>query len=316
MDMSIKKLDPDYIDGNTGEAVYKVPRSYGVTEFRTPQGVEVRQKEDRHRGSLYGGRDEHKVFEVKRELPNMFVSEDALVIPFEDMAAAILSRAEPAALAKALWEASDEVREYFMDALTYRYASDAVTDKDRKAFIAKVNGEIIDAIGQRMLRKTTELEDKVRSFNHHRDVWNEVQNWWTGLLERIRYRLGDEHMYAITRICGSIPFHGPDPEYEQFRIAGIYWSESQHYWRETINKLLCDEQWLDMDSAPTDGSHVIIQTETGMIAVAFVFTTRDKTASWWTNPEALHVVYKPVCWRPLPKPKTIAPALPDDGIPF
>ncbi len=63
---------------------------------------------------------------------------------------------------------------------------------------------------------------------------------------------------------------------------------------------------------------MIIQTETGMIAVAFVFTTRDKTASWWTSPDAIHVVHKPVCWRPLPKPKTIAPALPDDpeDIPF
>lgn len=308
MDLSTKKLDPDYVDGNTKEAVYKIARSYGVTEFRVPDGTEVRQKEDRHR-SMYGGPGRDHELDVKRELPNMFVSEDALVIPFEDMVATILSRAEPANLAKALWEASEDVKLNFMGALASHYYSPAVTDKDRRDFIARVGGEVVDGIALGMHRKITELESKVRDERHRYDVWNEVQQWWTGALERVRHYVGEETMRAITKVAGSVPFQGPDPEYEEFRIAGKFWNESQHYWREKIAQLLADEQWLDMDSAPTDGTHVVIQTETGVIAVAFVFTTRDKTASWWTLPEALHVVFKPVCWRPLPKPKAIKPTL-------
>jgi len=301
--MQTKKLDPDFIDGQTEDAVYEIPRQYGVTQVFVPQGVEVRTRENRHSG--FSSRNEYNET-PQRALPNTFCAEDALVIPFEDMADFILARSEPASLAKALWTKSDEVRWNLEDELRSHYAGGAVTDKERREFVTKVSGAIMDVVEQRMATKAADLENKIRDTYRHRQVWNDVSGWWTGLLERIRYVKGYEYMDAVKKVAGPTPFPTVDPEYTIYKVAGSEWCEARNHWRVKAEQMINDAGWLDMKDAPMDGTKILVQDGEGdVLMAAFTvaqFQNEPPEGYWRVFPSEAFGCH-PICWRPLPAPK-------------
>ena len=226
MNMDTKTLECDFIDGNTGEAVYKIARQYGVTEIRVPQGTVVRCREDRHR-TMYDSAPR-----IDRELPGIMLAEDAIVIPFEDLAATLLQRAEPAKLAEALWQKSPEVRESFMHALASSFADASITDAERRRFIREVKEDINTVAIEQHVKFFSDLESKLRERWHTFDVWNAVQSWWRGLNERARQAHGDEFARQLEALAGPAPFSGPDPEYAQYQVVGIEWNAAREFWRK------------------------------------------------------------------------------------
>lgn len=246
MNTDTKTLECDFIDGNTNEAVYKIARQYGVTEIRVPQGTVVRCREDRHR-TMYDSAPR-----LDRELPGIMLAEDAIVIPFEDLAATLLQRAEPAKLAQALWQKSPEVREAFMYAMTSHWSDGSITDEERRRFIFEVKEDINTVAIERHVKFFSDLESKIRERWRSFDVWNNVQNWWQGLIIRLRQQHGDDFVEAVERIAGHAPFLGPDPEYAQYKVVGIEWADAREFWRKWATDHFALARALPMESAPRD----------------------------------------------------------------
>ena len=114
-------VEPEFRDADRNEDVYRVHRPYGSTEFRVPSGTEVRMQDARWSNRSSSADPRHT-------LPNISVEGDAIVIPFCDIVEMVVARAEPAELAKSLWQ-NDDVREQFIYCMEERYSSGNIGDK-------------------------------------------------------------------------------------------------------------------------------------------------------------------------------------------
>jgi hypothetical protein len=212
---------PEFTDTETGEDVYVEHRTYGSVEFRVPAGTPVTRDTQRNYRGI--------IADPRATLPNMKISDGAMVIPITDIVDEIVARAEPVDLAESLWQ-NDEVRERFIECMSERYAQGGIKDKDRRALLAKVGAVVHDQALDKLANAMAGLEreavrraaywqgvaainDSLRDHNVRvsRSVKNDDGTW------------GTELVLLQMRI---------DPEAEN--IPGKAWDEAREFWRKEV----------------------------------------------------------------------------------
>jgi len=149
--------------------------------------------------------------------PNMEVVDGAMRIPLDDVVDAILSRVDPVEIATALW-ANDEVREQFVYALSERYSEMNVGDKDRRKFIAQVNGAIYSKALDEAVNKLGSLEQR---YGSKWFFWNQI----------IRARDIVRNIYPDAEHEVCLADADSDPV---FRYTGTNWTEAREHWRKEL----------------------------------------------------------------------------------
>ena len=170
-------------------------------------------------------------------LPGLEISDGRIRIELTDLVGLILSRLEPADLARALWSSPD-VRREFMHCLSERYASDDFCDADRRNFLAAVKETVHSAALDRLTSATAKLEFEVSRRGHvDHEVYRINQT-----LERLNVRVPTENepdgaLLQIQRL--DEPVKQSDGNYQRgpLEIGGLAWNEAREFWRkETLRQ--------------------------------------------------------------------------------
>lgn len=167
--------------------------------------------------------------------PNMEVVDGAMRIPLDDVVDAILSRVDPVEIATALW-ANDEVREQFVYALSERYSEMNVGDKDRRKFLAEVNGAVYSKALDEAVNKLGNLESR---YGSKWFFWNQI----------IRARDIVRNIYPDAE--SEVRLADPDSDAD-FRCTGSNWTEAREHWRKELLAMFPAPE-----AAPADEAEVL-----------------------------------------------------------
>jgi len=227
-----KPSEPNFIDGNTGEAVYVIHGTYGNKQIRVPKDVPVTIEDTRaNYGSYSSGPNS---FNPRDHFPNIEVRDNALVIPIVDMLDEILERADPAALAESLWS-NEEVRERFIECLTSRYSSDAMTIKDRLKFLRGVKEAIHDEHQWNLSSSMASWEHETRRRFHSEYTRQTYVRYHQVVMETLS-RVNPEAYLEVITAHGKEPFSGVPDDTRDFDIGGKHWNEAEGYWRKAVRE--------------------------------------------------------------------------------
>ena len=216
------EASPDYTDSNTGEDVYRIHRTYGAVEFRVPAGTPVTQQDTRWTA-------DYRSSDPRNTLPNMKVRDGAIAIPLADLVVEIIARSEPAELAKALWNESDDVKDEFIYCLSNRYSEGGVDDADRRKFLAKVQTAIHSKALDRLADAMSAQEHEARNRAHRLDQMIEIGRLWSEMMFRLECISPEAHATILAEYPREL--FGRDREYEAYKIGGAHWNESRNFWR-------------------------------------------------------------------------------------
>ena len=154
-------------------------------------------------------------------LPNMRADGEELCIPITDFVDVILSRLDPADLARALWS-NEDVREAFMDALAERFSQGGVNDADRRKFLVKVKEAVhshaLDSLREKM--SSLEYDMSKRSFFYHE-------------VNRVNDFLREQGYVHADGTPIRLRHEDADPD---FKIGGKHWNEARDWWRGEVLK--------------------------------------------------------------------------------
>lgn len=172
------------------------------------------------------GRSKLTDYHGKSTFPNMEVSDGVLRLPVDDIVEAVLSRVEPSEIALVLWRDAD-VRERFIEAMATHY-DDALSDADRRAFLAKVKEAVHSAALDKLAGKMAEREyGHAERFSVYQEVGN-VNSTLAAYEVTRPPRAGEE---------GPQPLRMRDPtQGGEFRIGGEAWTEARSFWRGEVGK--------------------------------------------------------------------------------
>jgi hypothetical protein len=183
-----------------------------------------------------------------KHFPNMSVSEGSINFPIEDLVSFILDKITPAELADGIM-ADDEAREALVEKMSERYASPEFTDKDRRAFLTKVQQQIHAVSIDRAITRLNGLEQNARSYTDQyrwRDVelghYRGLYDRYTEALYELREsgKLDDEGVLKRKALHTSpeklAEYIGSNRDPMVKESVGPQWSESRDYWRTELLK--------------------------------------------------------------------------------
>lgn len=225
-----KPSDPNFIDSATDEAVYVIHGTYGNKQIRVPKDVPVVIEDTRaNYGSFSSGGTN-----PRDHFPNIEVRDGALVIPIIDMIDNILARAEPEALAEALFS-NAEVRERFMECLTRRYSSDDFTIQDRIKFLHAVKEQVHDQHLWNLQGSLVTLESEASRVAYNQYLQSTYKRYHAAVMETLRSLDGDAY-HKVISLHGDNPFSGMEKEEGHFSTTGSHWTEAREYWRKATKQ--------------------------------------------------------------------------------
>lgn len=231
LDLSRANLaKPTRTDAETGEDVYVYARSYGSEEFRVPAGTPVRRQDSRW-SLLYNHHDR----DPRRAFPNAEVSDGALVIPVCDMVDVLVSRTEPATLAREMWT-NEEVRQEFVDQMVTGYTSGAVTDADRRRWLHGVREAVHSRALNEAVAKMVSLEHDMREKGRQFYSLDAYSRHYQKVLDTVAGLAGAKVVTELQEECGE-HYLGHEADSEDFQIGRRHWNESRGYWRAKLEKL-------------------------------------------------------------------------------
>lgn len=182
-----------------GVKVYEIGRWF--VELHPDGEVRYRPARRDHKGPL-------DVF------PNMDVSDGMLRIPLDDMIEAIVNRADPVDLARALW-ANEDVRNHLMEEMALSYGD--MPEAQKVEFLTKIKESVHSTALTRAVNAVMSFE---HSFGRKWYFYHEVNRINEYLYEKgIDVRLKHE-----------------DHD-ENFRIGGKWWEEARKHWREELKSM-------------------------------------------------------------------------------
>lgn len=146
------------IGGDAPAVVYEVGRHHVTVPVAD---AEAEAPEVTFRSDYYGG-------SPREAFPNMTVCDGEMRIPFSDLVDLVLSRAEPAEIAVALWE-NEDVRNEFIYAMTTRYSEMNIGDADRRKFLHGVKEAVHDKAVDCLVSRLSTIEYAITREAHHYD---------------------------------------------------------------------------------------------------------------------------------------------------
>jgi hypothetical protein len=167
-------------------------------------------------------------------LPGLQISDGQIRIELTDLVGLVLSRLEPADLARALWS-DDNVRQEFMDCLSRRYLSDDFDDSQRRKLLAAVKETVHEDALDKLASKMATLEFEGTRRWHVDDEINSINQ----TLERMNVRLpaeGDPEGVLLQFKRLDAPVKQPDGNYQRgdLEIGGRAWNEAREFWRKEV----------------------------------------------------------------------------------
>lgn len=166
----------------------------------------------------------HGVHDPRQAFPNLEVRDGELRLPLEDIVSAILSRAEPAEIAVALWR-DDAVREQFVYAMVTRWSEMNVGDADRRAFLHGVKEAVHSQSLDRLADKMASLEhETAKRFSFWRRL-SEINDYLRNLNVRLAPREGE-------REGRLLQLETADDDVS--KIGGPAWNEARDHWRAEV----------------------------------------------------------------------------------
>jgi len=221
-----KRANPNHTDPITNEDVYLIYSSGSVQEFRVPADTHVSfdtQRNYYYNNSQRTGLAEH--------FPSSRVEGGVIKFEIADLVDEIISRCEPAELARALISDND-VRENLVYGLTERYSSEGINQADRIKFLAKVGQVIHDERLSKFSERLSKSEfvtaekfsfwsqsDQINKFLHDNNVMREG------------YTKDENGNFTNTLVPMRISVQ------KDMNIGGEKWNEARDYWRKRIEEL-------------------------------------------------------------------------------
>ncbi|MFC6792731.1 hypothetical protein ACFQE0_26125 [Methylobacterium komagatae] len=155
----------------------------------------------------------------------------------------VLSRIEPAEIARALW-ANDEVKAAFMDCLADRWCEGGIDDKDRRAFLARVQEAVHGAALDRLAKQMAEAEYELTRRAHHVDeVWRINETLREKDVRVLRSVRGDDGERTTQMVllqfddrCHAVRKDDGTAVLGDFQIGGRSWTEAREFWRAEVLK--------------------------------------------------------------------------------
>jgi len=165
-------------------------------------------------------------------LPGLEIRDGQIRIELTDLVGLVLSRLEPADLARALWS-NAEVRQEFMSCLTQRYASDDFSDNDRRKFLAGVKETVHQTALDRLVPTIAEREFEFSRFAHVSHEIDRINQVLRHLEIRVPSQTETEgELLQFKRL--DVMVKQADGTYDRgpLEIAGLAWIESREFWRK------------------------------------------------------------------------------------
>lgn len=197
---------------------------HGLTPENTP-------KITYHRARNRSSSDPRKTF------PNMEVEDGVLKLPVEDIVGEMMSRLDPADLAKALWSENAEVREAFMECMKEHYES-GISDSERRAFLVSIKEDIHDRRADTLQTAFAESEYAFSRLNYY---WDKIQDA-NRQIERaegmVRHAIGQpiEPTPDQTEVF-KLPRIRDENVDERVKLFGPAWNEARNHWREKVEAM-------------------------------------------------------------------------------
>jgi len=169
-------------------------------------------------------------------LPGLEISDGQIRIELTDLVGLVLSRLEPADLARALWSDSN-VRDEFMRCLSERYASDDFDDGDRRKFLAAVKETVHQATVDKLASIMSTKEFDVCRYLHAGHEINRINQVLTRLDVRVPSETSPEGvLLQFDRLDNSVKL--PDGNFKRgdLEVSGRAWNESREFWRKEVLK--------------------------------------------------------------------------------
>ena len=213
--------EPNHRDGNTDEDVYHFYGGYSTTEFRVPAGTVVHTQDNRWTN--------RRSTDPRTVMPNMEVKDGVIVLPISDLITEIVARAEPAVLAKELWQ-NEDVKAKFMYCVTERYSEGGVDDGDRRALIEKLKETVHSVALDRLGSAMSALEWEARRHYYGYEDRANYARHYAAVLEFVENRFGAEARVALEEAHGR----GYVPMSTEPSIGGAEWHEGVEHWRAEV----------------------------------------------------------------------------------
>lgn len=167
-------------------------------------------------------------------LPNMDIDDGEIRIPITDLVGEVLSRLEPADLARALWS-EQSVRDEFTKAMTSRYMEGGVEDADRRKLLHGIQREVhstkLDQLADLMATQEYAARETA-----HRQRAQYLFSYWIKAVEETLSSRYPEALEALRAGHGFGEVFIQDPEQKDFSIGGKHWNEARDYWRAEVLK--------------------------------------------------------------------------------
>lgn len=213
------KLKPKHlIGGEKPSAVFDVG-SYEVTVAGENPQVTCRHKYRR------------ESTDPRRTLPNMEIEDGEIRIPVTDLVGEVLTRLEPADLARALW--SDQgVRDAFTEAMAHRYMEGGVEEADRRKLLHGIQKEVHSAALDRLSDAMATQEYAARNIAHSQYSRHQFKHWLRAVEDTLtRF---PEALEALKQGHGFGKMFLVDPDEKDFSIGGKHWQEARDFWRAEV----------------------------------------------------------------------------------
>jgi len=222
-----KRANPNHTDPITNEDVYLIYSGGSVQEFRVPANTHVSL--DTQRNYYYYNNNQRTG--LAEHFPSSRVEGGVIKFEIADLVDEIISRCEPAELARALISDND-VRENLVYGLTERYSGEGINQADRVKFLAKVGQAIHDERLSKFSERLSNSEfataekfsfwsqsDQINKFLHDNNVMREG------------YTKDENGNFTNTLVPMRISVQ------KDMNIGGEKWNEARDYWRKRIEEL-------------------------------------------------------------------------------
>jgi hypothetical protein len=218
------------------------PRAvFEIGEYEVEIGTTVSGKDehgsDRYAEPAVTYRSKYRhTTDPRATLPGLEISDGQIRIELTDLVGLVLSRLEPADLARALWSDSN-VRDEFMRCLSERYASDDFDDGDRRKFLAAVKETVHQATVDKLASIMSTKEFDVCRYLHAGHEINRINQVLTRLDVRVPSETSPEGvLLQFDRLDNSVKL--PDGNFKRgdLEVSGRAWNESREFWRKEVLK--------------------------------------------------------------------------------